>query len=121
MLTRGFLEEVKGVLEPQGVLAANTFSASRLYDHESVTYAAVYGRFYNLKGRNRVILLGKDGLPDAETLRRNAGRLQPRLASAGIDPAWLLGLFDTRVDWNRDARVLTDGFSPSNLLNAGPP
>jgi spermidine synthase len=121
MLTREFLEEVKGILAPQGVLAANTFSGSRLYDHESATYAAVYGTFFNLKRRNRVILLRKDGLPGAESLRRNAAMLQAKLASAGIDPEWLVSLFDTRVDWPADARVLTDRYSPSNLLNASPP
>jgi spermidine synthase len=121
MLTREFLEEVKGILAPHGVVAANTFSGSRLYDHESATYAAVFGRFFNLKRSNRVILLRKDGLPDAETLRANADTLRPKLGPTGIDPAWLLSLFDTRVDWPADARVLTDRYSPSNLLNASPP
>ena len=121
MLTREFLEEVKGILAPHGVVAANTFSGSRLYDHESATYAAVFGRFFNLKRSNRVILLRKDGLPDTQTLRANADTLRPKLGPTGIDPAWLLSLFDTRVDWPADARVLTDRHSPSNLLNASPP
>ena len=121
MLTREFLQEVKGVLAPGGVVAANTFSSSRLYDHESTTYAAVFGAFFNLKRSNRVIILKNDGLPAMDALRRNAGMLQPRLAATGIDPGWLLGLFDTRVDWNTDARVLTDRYSPSNLLNAERP
>lgn len=121
LLTQEFLQEVKGVMTPRGVLAANTFSASRLYDHESTTYAAVFGRFFNLKRGNRVILLANDGLPAVETLRRNAERLQPVLAATGLDPAWLLSLFDTKVDWRTDARVLTDRYSPSNLLNSGTP
>src|ERR1044072_4356923 len=63
LLTREFLQEVNSLLAPGGVLAANTFSSSRLYDHESVTYAAVFGSFYNLKRDNRVILAMKGGLP----------------------------------------------------------
>jgi spermidine synthase len=118
LLTREFLQEVQGILTPQGVLAANTFSSSRLYDHESTTYASVFGRFYNLKGRNRVILLRQDGLPAPEVLRHNAAQLQPVLGRFGIDPAWLLPLFDTATDWRTDARVLTDRYSPSNLLNS---
>ena len=43
LLTQEFLQEVKSLLAPGGVLAANTFSSSRLYDHESTTYAAVFG------------------------------------------------------------------------------
>lgn len=117
LLTREFLEEVKHLLAPGGVLAANTFSGSRLYDHESATYAAVFGTFYNLKGRNRVILLRNGGLPDLASVRRNAATLQPSLAPFGIDAAVLLPLFDTTRDWQADARVLTDRYSPSNLLN----
>jgi spermidine synthase len=118
LLTQEFLREVQGVLAPDGVLAANTFSSSRLYDHESATYASVFGRFFNLKRSNRVILAKQDGLPDAATLRENAERLQPALAPTGLDPAWLLSRFDTKMDWRSDARVLTDRYSPSNLLNS---
>lgn len=121
LLTREFLQEVKGILAPGGVLAANTFSSSRLYDHESTTYAAVFGQFFNLKRRNRVIIAKLDGLPGAETLRRNAERVQPVLAPTGLAPAWLLPQFDSTPDWRSDARVLTDRYSPSNLLNSGAP
>ena len=118
LLTQEFLEEVKQVLTPAGVVAANTFSSSRLYDHESATYAAVFGSFYNLKRGNRVILLRRSGLPPLETIERNAGRLQPALAPLGVDAGWLLPQFSTTQDWPADTRVLTDRYSPSNLLNA---
>jgi spermidine synthase len=118
LLTQEFLREVQGILAPDGVVAANTFSSSRLYDHESTTYASVFGRFFNLKRRNRVIIARQGGLPDSETIRRNAARWQPILAPTGVDGAWLAGLFDTTPDWRSDARVLTDRYSPSNLLNS---
>ena len=120
LLTREFLEEVKGVLSAHGVLAANTFSSSRLYDHESVTYRAVFGPFFNLKRANRVVLLQKGGLPDRDTLARNAAALRAPLAAFGMDADEWLPAFSTAVDWRTDARVLTDGYSPSNLLNAMP-
>jgi spermidine synthase len=118
LLTQEFLREVQGILAPEGALAANTFSSSRLYDHESVTYASVFGRFFNLKRNNRVIIARQGGLPDAQTIRRNAERWQGALAPTGLDTAWLVGLFDTTPDWRSDARVLTDRYSPSNLLNS---
>jgi spermidine synthase len=118
LLTREFFEEVKSVMTPRGVLAANTFSSSRLYDYESATYAAVFGPFYNLKRANRVILLQRDGLPPLDVVERNAERLAPALAPLGIQSNWLLAQFGTARDWPADARVLTDRFSPSNLLNA---
>jgi len=118
LLTQEFLREVQAILTPGGVVAANTFSSSRLYDHESATYASVFGRFFNLKRRNRVIIARAGDLPDIETIRRNAERWQGALAPAGVDGNWLTGLFDTTPDWRTDARILTDRYSPSNLLNS---
>lgn len=117
LLTREFLAEVKSLLSPTGVLVGNTFSSSRLYDHESTTYAAVFGTFYNLKLENRVIVARPAGLPDAATLAANAARHAAALRTFGVDAASVLPLFTTATDWDAGARVLTDQYSPANLLN----
>lgn len=119
LLTQEFLTEIKGLLTPSGVLAANTFSSSHLYAHESTTYEAVFGAFYNLRVelRNRIILIKRDGLPEREMLERNAAALEPKLQALGFGKDWLLPLFSTERDWNPKARVLTDQYAPSNLLN----
>jgi spermidine synthase len=119
LLTREFLEEVKSILAPGGVLAANTFTHNRLYDNESATYEAVYGQFFNLKTNNRVILTKLDGVPSHENLTRNAAALAPQLRRFGIEGDAILKQFSTEKDWKSDARVLTDQYSPSNLLNGG--
>jgi spermidine synthase len=118
MLTQEFLGEVRQVIAPGGVLAANTYSISKLYDHESTTYESVFGAFYNLRLNNRVILLGRDGLPPMDVVTRNAEKLKAPLVSVGVESSWLLPLFSTTHDWRADARVLTDRYSPANLLNA---
>jgi spermidine synthase len=120
LLTREYLGEVKSLLAPDGVLAANTFSSSRLYDHESTTYAAVYGEFYNLKRENRVILARPAGLPDAAAIAARATQWQDALRPYGMDELPLLGMFDSKPDWNTSARILTDQYSPANLLNRDP-
>jgi spermidine synthase len=117
LLTQEYLAEVKSVLAPDGRLVANTFSSSRLYDHESTTYAAVYGSFFNLKRENRVIVARPAGLPDAGAIRQKALEYELPLKSFGVDTQSLLPLFTTRPDWDRTARVLTDQYSPANLLN----
>lgn len=120
LLTREFLLEVKKLLMAEGVLAANTFSSSRLYHHESVTYTAVFGDFYNLrvKLKNRVILKKMDGLLTIDAIQSNADQLEEKLAPFGFGREWLIPLFSTERDWNPDARILTDQYSPSNLLNS---
>ncbi len=119
LMTREFLLESQSLLTENGVLAANTFASSRLYDHESATYADVFGPFFNLRlpeTSNRVILAAIQPLPDMLTLQRRGVELDERLRPYGIDirsyPRHLL----SRVDWDTSARPLTDQYSPANLL-----
>ena len=117
LLTREFLQETRKLLSTNGVLVANTFSSSRLYDHESVTYAAVFPTFFNLKRDNRIIIASAAPLPSKDQLQANAERFSAAFERMDIDVDRLLPLFSTHQDWRKDARVLTDQFSPANLLN----
>jgi spermidine synthase len=117
LLTREFLLEVKSLLKPGGVIAANTFSSSRLYDSESVTYREVFGEFYNLKAANRVILARNGALPPLSTVRQNATAYLSQLRAFDVDAESIIRRFRTESDWNAKARVLTDQYSPANLLN----
>jgi spermidine synthase len=117
LLTREFLQEVKGLLAPNGVLIANTFSSSRLYDHESATYASVFPEFFNLKRANRVIIAVNGALPSQATVWENSERFAESFKQLGFSAAQVRALFSTKRDWNPNARVLTDQYSPANLLN----
>ena len=101
LLTQEFLREVKALLNPDGVLAANTFSSSRLYDHESTTYASVFGEFFNLRRENRVILAMTKPLPSPHQIAAESVKLQPQFADVGIDTQRVLPLLTTRRDWNQ--------------------
>jgi spermidine synthase len=122
MLTREFLEEVKSDMAPNGVIVANTFSDSALYDYESVTYRDVFGAYFNLKLANRIIVGRANGITpdDLANARKNANALEPELTKRGTGANFLMPLLSTNVDWNPNTRVLTDQYSPSNLLNAIP-
>jgi spermidine synthase len=83
MLTREFLQEVKSIMTPDGVIVANTFSDSALYDYESVTYRAVFGAYFNLKLANRIIVGRPSGILSADP--ENAKKkpvLEPELSNA---------------------------------------
>lgn len=119
LMTREFLEEADQLLSPGGVLVANTFSISELYHHESVTYAEVFGRFFNLRSDetgNRVIIARNGALPPRDVLEQRAAVLQEELEPYGVEFERLLPMMTTEVDWDTDARVLTDQYSPVNLL-----
>jgi spermidine synthase len=119
LLTREFIAEVKSILTPNGVLTANTFSSSRLYDHESATYASVFPQFFNLKAGNRVIIATNAPLPSDADVRSASKAWDDKFASLGFERRNLSGMFSRKIDWNPRARVLTDQYSPANLLNAG--
>lgn len=123
LLTKEFLEEVKKILTPAGVMATNTFSASGLYPNESATYEAVFGKFYNLKQNdgNRIIVAQKNGTLPLETVLANAVTVEEGLNHFGVSREWLFPYFGSERDWPSDARILTDQYSPANLLNAQKP
>jgi spermidine synthase len=117
LLTQEFLQEVKSLLAPGGVLAANTFSSSGLYEHESVTYQKVFEKFFNLKRENRVIVTQLGPLPEQGQLRATARQFDDAFDKYGFEAAEILPLFTQERDWDPRARVLTDQYSPANLLN----
>ena len=119
LMTREFLQEVKALLQEAGVLAANTFATSKLYDHESVTYRDVFGPFFNFglpRSGNRVVLAGRRTLPSLMTLSARAKALAEPLAPYGVPIQAYPARFSTKIDWDADARVLTDQYAPANLL-----
>jgi spermidine synthase len=118
LLTREFLTQVRSLLAPGGIVAANTFSSSRLYQNESVTYTAVFGQFYNLKSANRVILASNAPFPPMAQIQHNAESLKAAFEPFDVNPLSVLSLFSTKVDWDPNARVLTDQYSPANLLQS---
>ena len=119
MLTLEFLEEVKQIMGPDAVLVANTFSTSRLYDHESVTYQRAFNEFFNFKlptSGNRIIITQLDSLPPRGALVTEAQRLAGSLEKYGVPLLEYPRRLSTRVDWDMSRRVLTDQYSPGNLL-----
>ncbi len=119
MLTREFLEEVKGIMTDESVLVANTFSTSRLYDHESVTYQRAFNEFYNFKlpsSGNRIIITQLEPLPPRGELVTEARRLADSLGKYGVPLLDYPRRLSTTVDWDMSRRELTDQYSPGNLL-----
>ena len=87
LLTREFLGEVKTIMAVDGVLVANTFSTSRFYDHESVTYQDVFNEFFNFKlptSGNRIIITQLSSLPPRGELVTRAQNAADRLKKYGV-------------------------------------
>ncbi|MGB1262980.1 MAG: spermidine synthase [Cognaticolwellia sp.] len=123
LMTQEFLQETKQLLSEDGVLAANTFSASELYHFESATYKAVFGDFFNVRNNNnsnRIILASKKPLPHDEVIAERAKSLDAKLKVFDVNIKAIsrkITSTATTQDWPEDTRLLTDQYSPANLLN----
>ena len=119
LMTREFLAETRALLSEGGVVVANTFSSSQLYDYESQTYKAVFNEFFNFKlpsSGNRIIIARDAALPPRGELTGVARSLAPSVGKFGVPLLEYPSRLSTRVDWDMSRRALTDQYSPSNLL-----
>jgi spermidine synthase len=123
LMTKEFLQETKALLSKNGVLSANTFSLSKLYAHESATYKAVFGDFYQVSNRdkaNRIIIVNRNGFAVNSLNKNKLKQLNAKLHVVGVD---IYSLYDKiyftgiAQNWPKNTRLLTDQFSPVNLLN----
>jgi spermidine synthase len=120
LMTQEFLQEVQQLLTATGMVVANTFSSSRLYDAESQTYRNVFGEIINLRmpnTGNRIIIASAEALPSPNTLAQRAAQWALRLEYFNMDVNDFVPNMSTAVDWNTRERPLTDQYSPANLLN----
>jgi len=122
-MTQEFLQETKQLLSTNGVLAANTFSVSDLYHYESATYKSVFGDFFNVKRKsssNRIILASNQPLPEAKIITERAQFLSEKLLPYNVNIKEISRQITSTAiiqDWPSETRLLTDQYSPANLLN----
>lgn len=123
LMTKEFLQETKNLLSTNGVLAANTFSISELYNYESATYHDVFGDFFNVRNNNnsnRIILASKKPLPKAAVIAERAQKLSKKLLAYNVDIRKVSHQMTSTAkqqDWPSNSKLLTDQYSPANLLN----
>ena len=117
LLTREFLNEVKSLLSTNGVVAANTYTDGALARHEAATYQAVFGDVFNVDtgSGNRIILACRDRLPALSAISETAKQLDPEFLALGASSGDLVPRIRA-LPKVTGVRLLTDKYSPSNLL-----
>lgn len=117
LMTKEFLQEIKALLAPNGIVSANTFTSSDLYDYESVTYQAVFGQLQIFKAPtkgNRVIFgcnCERFSFP-----KEAPDNLVKLLKTFSIDYPHIQNQINDKIDWDVNHKPLTDQYSPANLL-----
>jgi spermidine synthase len=120
LMTKEFLEEVKGVLAEDGAVIANVFYTNRLFDAEMKTFLAVFGRcqvFFAARYTNAMLVSpGADG--PMLTLKEAQDRAKALQSQHGFAFDILTVAKRLRPDTSPDSRakVLTDDRAPVNWL-----
>jgi len=66
---------------------------------------------------NRLSLWRDGALPTRNEVLENAPPFKAAFKRVGVRAAWLLDRLSWEEDWKTDAPLLTDQYSPSNLLH----
>ncbi len=117
LMTVEFLQEVKGLLNDGGIVSANTFSNSQLFDYESVTYQKVFEKLHIFQSPtkgNRVIF--GCNCDNFETFPKMSEPMLTQLKSYGVDMEQTMQRITDKVNWDVESEILTDQYSPANLL-----
>jgi len=117
LMSKEFLSEVKGLLDDDGLLSANTFSNSKLYDYESATYQHVFGDLQIFKAPtkgNRVIFACN--CEAFKVFPQYSPELKATLIKYQVDVDRVWRRISDKVDWDINSEILTDQYSPANLL-----
>jgi spermidine synthase len=117
MLTKEFLDQVKGKLKPGGMVVSNTFDTSKLRDRESNTYFAVFKNVYELvTGGNRIVIADNGPAVLKDVLLVNAGKLDEKYKFLGMRLYNIINNEFDYVERDSSAEILTDDHAPAELL-----
>ena len=120
LMTKEYFQETANLLTDNGLVVANTFALSKLYDHESVTFEAAFGPLLNFTSAetgNRVMLAAPKRTLDPAATKDTAKRLAAKLRPYGVDIMRFPKKLTSKPDWDINARILTDQYNPANLLS----
>jgi len=120
LMTKEFLEELKGVLSDNGVIVANVFYTNRLFDAEFKTFLDVFGRcqvFYGESSGNAMIVSPAQSCPllTAPEAVQKAAELQDTLKLT-FDFVRVAKMLAPDEKPDPQAQTLTDDRAPVNQL-----
>jgi spermidine synthase len=120
LMTREFLQQVKGILADDGIVVANVFSSNQLFDAEFKTFLEVFGRCQAYFGDESTnAMLAAPG-PSAPILTQREAIARARQLQETLKPLFSLPKIAGQLSVNAipdpEAKVLTDDLAPVNWL-----
>jgi spermidine synthase len=120
LMTKEFLEEVKGVLAEDGVVIANVFYYNRLFDAEFKTFLAVFGRCQMFLGdySTNAMLVAPGPSAPMLTVKEAIGQAEmlQRKHKFAFDMLTVAKRLQPNAHPDSHAKVLTDDWAPVDWL-----
>ncbi|MHC4265480.1 MAG: spermidine synthase [Planctomycetota bacterium] len=120
LMTREFLEQVKGVLAEDGVVVANVFHSNRLFDAELKTFLNVFERcqvFFGTTSMNAMLTApGQAGQTLTVKEAVEQAKILQRKHRFSFNMATVANRLRPNISPDRRAKVLTDDRAPVNWL-----
>jgi len=118
LMTKEFLEQVKGVLAEDGVVIANVFHSNRLFDAELATFLSVFGRCQTFLGvhSDNAILVSPGPTGPTLTVREATERAKMLQHKLTFDFLTVARRLQPKTRPDPQAKVLTDDLAPVNQL-----
>ena len=124
LMTKEFLEQVKGVLADDGVVVANVFYSNRLFDAELKTFLAVFGQTQVFLGAysTNAMLVAPGPTGPTLTLREavNRAKMLQREYKLTFDMLKVAERLRPDIRPDSHAKLLTDDRAPVNWLRTQP-
>lgn len=122
LMTKEFLQEVKGVLANDGVVIANVFFSNRLFDAEFKTFLYVFGQcqaYFGVNSGNAMLVALGTNIPTLTTkdATNRAAELQAK-HNFSFDLVTVAATLKFDAHPEPQAEMLTDDLAPVNWLRA---
>ena len=117
MTTREFLELTKKKLAPDGVVVSNIHNTNQLFDAQVATFRAAFKYVYlfvGVKSGNYIVVASDQFKAIPDNFKAQVAHFGGRIGT--VDLAAEAAKVDPNVEV-RPAKILTDDYSPANLLN----
>ena len=121
LTTREYMEQVKSLLRPGGVVVSNLRSGFASYHYQRRTMAKVFPYQWESDGGGNVIVVTSAARQPLkrETLMKNARRLQ-KSKEFTFDLPSIIERGESPGDYETSGRILTDDFAPTDVLRGIP-
>ncbi len=97
-LTDEFMQNIKKILKPDGIVLINTFAASKIKEKESALFIKHFEEYYNLSTDiSRVILASKGQLPGLIKITKSSDAWYKNFEKVGVDAFTMGSMFRKTV------------------------